>query len=104
MYNEVDLRDKLIVVDERGKDYRPSLKKLADTARAGADKATGDVKENLELYVLNAKRYEKTETMSDLPYDYLDVRGWLENAREKLVESCEASGYPIELEPDRPVR
>lgn len=104
MYNAVDLRDKLITIDDRGKDYRPSLKKLADTARAGTEKATGEVKENLTSYVSHTEAYEKTATETDLAYDFLDVRGWLDEARDDLVKSCSASGYPISLEPDHPVK
>lgn len=101
-YNAVDLRDKLITIDERGADYRPSLKKLADTARSGAEQATGEVKENLTSYVSHAEAYEKTQTETDLPYSFLDVRIWLDEARDNLVASCKASGYPIALEPDHP--
>lgn len=104
MYNAVDLRDKKITRDARGADYRPSLEKLANTARAGAEKATGEVKENLTSFVSHAESYEKTRTESDLPYDFLDVRIWLDEARDDLVESCDASGYPISLEPDHPVK
>lgn len=104
MYNAVDLRDKKITIDARGKDYRPSLEKLADTAKAGAEKATGEVKENLTSYVSHAEAYEKTQTETNLAYDFLDVRRWLDQARDNLVESCDASGYPISLEPDHPVK
>lgn len=104
MYNAVDLRDKKITIDARGRDYRPSLEKLANTARAGAEKATGEVKENLTAYVSHAEAYEKTETESGLAFSFLDVRGWLDEARDDLVKSCNASGYPISLEPDHPVK
>lgn len=82
----------------------PSLEKLADTARAGAEKATGEVKENLTAYVSHAEAYEKTETESGLAYTFLDVRIWLDEARDDLVKSCDASGYSIALEPDHPVK
>lgn len=105
-YNAVDLRDKLITIDDRGKDYRPSLKRLADTARSGAEEASGDVKERLTSYVSHAEMYEKayTQGTSGLAYDSLDVRIWLDDDRDNIVESCEASGFPIELEPDHPVK
>ncbi|WP_427136701.1 hypothetical protein [Pseudarthrobacter sp. S9] len=103
-YNAVDLRDKLITVDSRGADYRPSLKKLADTAKAGAEKASGDVQTHLSAIVSQEAMYEKTATQSDLPYTFLDVRGMLDKSRDNLVKGCKDSGYPIELEPDYPVR
>lgn len=102
-YNAVDLRDKLNVLDGSGDDYRPSLRKLGDAAQAGANKASGDVKKWLTSYVGRVAAYEKTGTDADLMYDFLDVRGWLDDDRDKLVDACKASGYPIELEPDHPV-
>ncbi|MFE4195863.1 hypothetical protein ACFRJ9_08355 [Paenarthrobacter sp. NPDC056912] len=104
MYNAVDLRDKLIVVDWRGEDYRPSLKKLAATAGAGAAQASGEVKSNLDRIVQLEDMYTKTATGADVPYSFLDVRGWLDDARDKLVDACSSSGYAIALEPDHPVR
>lgn len=99
----VDLRDKLNVLDGSGDDFRPSLRELGDTAKAGAEKASGDVKEHLTSYVTHVDFYEKTATGADVPYDFLDVRIWLDDTRDNLAEACKASGYPIELEPDRHV-
>lgn len=103
-YNAVDLRDKLSVRDPSGEGYRPSLKKLAETADAGEEKASGDVKAHLQSIVLQEKRYARTATESDLTYGILDVRYDLDDARDALVEACTASGYPIQLEPDHPTR
>jgi hypothetical protein len=103
-YNAVDLRDKLRVNDPSGDDYRPSLKKLAETAKAGSAKASGDVKTNLESIVDEEGLYAKTATESNLPYDFLDVRIKIANTRDDLVQACKDSGYPIQLEPDRPTK
>lgn len=101
-YNAADLRDKLRVNDPSGDDYRPSLKKLAETAAAGGAKAGGDVKSKLESIAQLEAMYAKTATERNLPYDYLDLRSRLDKARDGLVEACKDSGYPIALEPDRP--
>lgn len=101
-YNAVDLRDKLNVRVPSGEEYRPSLKKLAETADAGEEKASGDVKAHLQSIVLQETRYARTATESNLPYDFLDVRIELDEARDALVEACKASGYPIQLEPNHP--
>lgn len=103
-YNAVDLRDKLRVNDASGDDYRPSLKKLADTAAAGSAKAGGDVKTKLESIVEEEAMYAKTETETNLPYDFLDMRIKINNTRDGLVQACKDSGYPIQLEPDHPVK
>ncbi|MFJ4264697.1 hypothetical protein ACIPYU_19835 [Paenarthrobacter nicotinovorans] len=102
-YNAVDLRDKLVTVDRRGDDYRPSLKKLAATAEAGAAQASGEVKSNLDRIVQLEGMYTKTATGADVPYSFIDVRIWLDEARDKLVDACSSSGYAIALEPDHPV-
>lgn len=103
-YNAVDLRDKLNVRIPSGEDYRPSLKKLAETAAAGSAKAGGEVKERLESIVNEEAMYAKTATEVDLPYDFLDVRIQLGHSRDGLVKACNDSGYPIQLEPDHPVK
>lgn len=103
-YNAVDLRDKLRVNDASGDDYRPSLKRLADTARAGSAKASGDVKTKLESFAGLETMYAKTASESNLPYSFLDLRIRLSTTRDGLVEACQKSGYPIALEPDHPSR
>lgn len=101
-YNAADLRDKLRTHDPSGDDYRPSLKKLAETAAAGSAKASGDVKSKLESIDDLEAMYAKTATERDLPYDFLDLRIRLDKTRDGLVEACKDSGYPIALEPDHP--
>lgn len=104
-YNSVHLRDKLIVIDSRGADYRPSLQRLADTARAGALKASGDVKSELLGVASGQTMYESSISDPDARWDaFLDARGDIRRHRDKLVEACRASGYPIQLEPDYAVR
>jgi hypothetical protein len=97
-YNAVDLRDKLRLNHPSGKDYEPSLKKLAETARAGDEKASGDVKRHLQSIVLQERLY------AEAPTGLLDIRIKLDAARDALVEACQASGYPIQLEPNHPTK
>ncbi|HEX9227066.1 MAG TPA: hypothetical protein VF885_10500 [Arthrobacter sp.] len=101
-YNAADLRDKLRVHDPSGDDYRPSLKKLAESASASSAKAGGDVKSKLESIAQLEAMYAKTATERNLPYDYLDLRIRLDTARDGLVQACKDSGYPIQLEPNHP--
>jgi hypothetical protein len=97
-YNEANLSDKLNMTKPSGQEYGPALAQLAATARAGAEKASGDVQKHLWGIVNGHLGYERGMGENAAWDDFLIARGVVDDARDGLVEACKGSGYPIQLE------
>lgn len=98
-YNEADLRDKYLF--EKAPQFNEALAQLKIEAEAAAEQASGDVKDELEGYAGYAGLYAAKLEDPEIPADTLDIRADLSLTRDDIVDSCEESGNPIELEEDR---
>ncbi|MDQ0769112.1 hypothetical protein QF031_001861 [Pseudarthrobacter defluvii] len=80
-------------------DYGKALKKLADAARVGIAKASGEVKKNLQDLVDEGEMYSSAVSSQNSPYTSEAVRTMADNSRDGLFDACEAAGMSIHLGP-----
>lgn len=100
-YNAADLRDKYLFKNEDS--FNEALETLGNTAETASTEASGDVELHLGIYAEYARQYIDSRTDLSMEADTINRRVKLSNVRDAIIDSCEDSGNPIELEEDHPV-
>lgn len=104
-YNAANLRDKMLFTD--GDSFNEALERLGKRTETTLEDASGEVERQMSLFASQAEFYIRQRTdpsSSSTGMDIIDQRVRLWADRDDVVDACEESGNPIELEEDHPVK